>query len=144
MMYQYLSGLVDDDLIVSMTKQYGAGILVYGQLTAMGQGALEYRMTVYATDVEKASSSQRAYTVRPDNRLASLLNVSPDEEVERAVAAMARAVSQKTVIAVGKISYADTRLPAFRHGSRTALSQGRRNSRTSPRWQARAKAPILR
>jgi hypothetical protein len=65
-------------------------------------------MTIYATDVEKASSSQRAYTVRLDNRLTTLLNVSPDEEVERAVAAMARAVSQKTVIAVGRISYADT------------------------------------
>jgi hypothetical protein len=102
---QYESGRVDDNLMVSMTKQYGAEILVYGQITSLGK---EYRITIYATDVEKASSSQRAFVVRPDNRLASLLNVSPDEEVERAVSAMAKAVSQKTVIAVGRISYADT------------------------------------
>jgi hypothetical protein len=63
---------------------------------------------VYATDVEKAASSQRAFTVRPDNRLTSLLNSSPDEEIERAVQTMAKAVSQRTVIAVGRIGYADT------------------------------------
>jgi hypothetical protein len=108
LMYQYQSGRVDDNLIVSMSRQYGAEILVYGHMTAMGQGPSEYRMAVYATDVEKASSSQRAYTVRPDNRLSSLLNVSPDEEVERAVAAMSRAVNQRIVIAVGRISYANT------------------------------------
>jgi len=102
---QYESGMVDDNLMVSMTKQYGAEFLVYGQITALGK---EYRITVYATDVEKASSSQRAYVVRQDNRLASLINVSPDEEVERAVSVMAKSVNQKTVIAVGRISYADT------------------------------------
>jgi hypothetical protein len=112
---QYEVGRVDDSLMVSMSKQYGAEILVYGQITALGQGALtpgvlapEYRITVYATDVEKASSNQRAFVVRQDSRLASLLNASPDEEVERAVSVMAKAVNQKTVIAVGRISYADT------------------------------------
>ncbi|MDR0444522.1 MAG: DUF4384 domain-containing protein [Treponema sp.] len=103
--HQYQSGKVDDALAVSMTKQYGAEILVYGQMTSLGN---EYRLTVYATDVEKAQSSQRAYTIRPDNRLASLLNASLDDEVERLVQTMAKAVSQKTVIAVGRISYADT------------------------------------
>jgi hypothetical protein len=102
---QYESGKVDDNLMVSMSKQYGAEILVFGQITALGK---EYRITVYAADVEKAASSQRAYVVRPDSRLTSLLNVSPDEEVERAVSVMAKSVSQKTVIAVGRISYADT------------------------------------
>jgi len=107
---QYESGKVDDSAMVSMTKQYGAEFLVYGQITALGKGAsaAEYRITVYATDVEKASSSQRAYAIRQDNRLASLINVSVDEEVERAVSVMAKSVSQKTVIAVGRISYADT------------------------------------
>jgi hypothetical protein len=96
--------------MISMTRQYGAEILVYGQMASMGGGAStsEYRMTVYATDVEKASSNQRAFNVRPDNRLASLLNASPDDEVERAVSAMAKAVDQKTVVAIGRISYADT------------------------------------
>jgi hypothetical protein len=107
---QYGSGRVDDNLMVSMTKQYGAEILVYGQMVSMGQGTSvpEYRLTVYATDVEKAASSQRAFVVRPDSRFASLINVSVDDEVERAVSAMAKALNQKTVIAVGRISYADT------------------------------------
>jgi len=103
--YQYETGKVDETKMVMMTKQYGAETLVYGQITAMGK---DYRITVYATDVEKASSSQRAFVVRQDNRLASLLSVSADDEVERAVTAMAKAVNQKTVIAVGRISYADT------------------------------------
>jgi len=58
--------------------------------------------------VEKASSSQRAFIVKPDSRLASLLNVSADDVVERAVNAMANSISQKTIVAVGRISYADT------------------------------------
>ena len=106
MKHQYESGRVDDDLIISMTKQYGAEILVHGQMSSLGKS--EYRMTVYATDVEKASSSQRAFTVRPDNRLSSLLNVSAEDEVERAISSMARAVNQRTTIAVGRIGYADT------------------------------------
>jgi hypothetical protein len=102
---QYESGRVDDAMMVSITKQYGAEILVHGQISTLGN---EYRITVYATDVEKASSSQRAVMVRPDARLAALLNASADEEVERAVSAMARAVNQKTTVAVGRISFADT------------------------------------
>lgn len=102
---QYGSGRVDDNMIISMTKQYGAQVLVHGQITALGN---EYRMTVYATDVEKAASSQRAFTIRPDNRLSALLNASAEDEVERAVSAMARAVNQKTTIAIGRISYIDT------------------------------------
>jgi hypothetical protein len=102
---QYESGRVDDDRMVSITKQYGAEILIYGQMSSLGD---EYRMTVYATDVEKASSSQRAFVIRPDNRLTSLINASPDDEIERTVSSMAKAVNQRTVIAVGRIGYADT------------------------------------
>lgn len=102
---QYDSGRVDDNAIVSITKQYGAEILVYGQMSPLGN---EYRITIYATDVEKATSRQRAVTVRPDNRLTALLTVTPDEEVERAVSVMAQAVNQVTVVAVGRIGYADT------------------------------------
>jgi len=103
--HQYGSGRVDDNAMVSITKQYGAEILVYGQMTKIGN---DYRITVYATDVEKASSSQRAFDIAADNRLSSLLNVSADDEVTRAVSLMARAVDQKTTITVGRISYADT------------------------------------
>jgi len=102
---QYETGRVDDTAMVSITRQYGAEILVHGQISALGN---EYRITVYATDVEKASSSQRAFVVKPDSRLSALLNTSADDEVERVVAAMAKAVGQKTTIAVGRISYADT------------------------------------
>jgi hypothetical protein len=102
---QYETGRVDDAQMVSITKQYGAQTLVHGRISAIGK---EYRITVYATDVEKASSSQRAFIVKPDSRLASLLNASADDVVERAVLAMARSVDQKIIIAVGRISYADT------------------------------------
>ena len=108
--YQLGSGRVDDETAVSITKQYGVEILVYGQIVPIGQalGGREYRMTIYATDVEKAASSQRAFTVISDDRLASLLNVSPEDEVERAVSVMAGALDQKITIAVGRISYAGT------------------------------------
>lgn len=103
--HQYQSGRVDDEFAVSISKQYGAEILVYGQIAPLGS---EYRMTIYATDVEKASSSQRAMIVRPDTRLGSLINVSLDDEIDRAVSGMAKALNQRTVIAVGRISYAGT------------------------------------
>ena len=103
--YQLDSGRVDDSVVASITKQYGADILVYGQISSLGK---EFRMTVYATDVERASSSQRAYTLRPDERLAALLMASPDEEMERAISLMARSLNQKTTITVGMINYADT------------------------------------
>ena len=103
--HQLESGRVDDNFVVSLSRQYGAQTLVYGQISSMGG---EFRMTVYATDVEKASSSQRAYNIRPDDRLSALLNAPPDEEVERAISFMARSVNQKTIVTVGRISYADT------------------------------------
>jgi TolB-like protein len=68
----------------------------------------EYRMTAYATDIEKASSSQRSFNIKPDSRLNALLNASAEEEIERAVAAMAKGIDQKTVIAIGRISYGNT------------------------------------
>jgi hypothetical protein len=93
-------------------------------MTRMGG---EYRMSVYATDVEKASSSQRALTIRPDSRLASLLNAGLDERIDRAVAAMARALKQRTTIAVGRISYTGTQtvssLSAYLKNSITANAQ---------------------
>ena len=108
--HQLESGRVDDKLAVSITKQYGAQTLVFGHFTALGDGpaGIEYRLTVYAADVEKAASSQRAFTIRSDKRLDSLLAASLDEEVERAVSLMAAAVSEKMVIAVGRIGYANT------------------------------------
>jgi len=103
--HQYETGRVDDAAMVSITKQQGAEVLVHGQITPLGD---EFRITIYATDVEKASSSQRAFTIRRDRLIEDLLNASAEDEVERAVTAMAKAVNQRTVIAIGRISYADT------------------------------------
>jgi len=103
--HQYGANRVDDNAMVSISRQIGAQYLVYGQMVPLGN---EYRITVYAIDVEKAVSSQRAFNVRPDNRLSSLIKVSAEEEVQRSVKEMARNVSKKTTIAVGRISYGDT------------------------------------
>ena len=126
-----MSGYVSDDSARSIASQYGAGIIVYGRMTRMGK---EYRMTVYATDVEKAASSQRALTIRPDNRLASLINVGLDEQIERAVIALARSVEGKTTITVGRISYTGTEtvssLSAYLKNSITASAQKQQNKFT--------------
>jgi hypothetical protein len=104
MNYQ-LSGEVSDESARSIGHQYGADFIIYGQMNDRGG---EYRLVLYATDVEKASSSQRAFTVRSDSRLVSLLTESLDDQIERAVAVMARGVNQQTTIAIGRIAYADT------------------------------------
>jgi len=103
--HQLESGMVDDTLAVSIGAQYGAQFLVFGQITTLSN---EYRLTIYVTDVEKASSSQRSFMLKPDARLAALAKASLDDEVERAVLAMAKSVNQKTTVAVGRISYAGT------------------------------------
>jgi len=125
--YQLGSGRVDDNLAASISRQYGAEVLVFGQIVSLGQ---DFRMTVYATDVERAASIQRAFNIRPDNRLTSLLNVSLDEEVDRAVAVMARAVDQRTTIAVGRISFGNTQtvssLSAWLNGRIITGAQGHR------------------
>jgi curli biogenesis system outer membrane secretion channel CsgG len=100
-----MSGEVSDDSARSIGQQYGADVIVYGSMVRMGD---EYRMTVYTTDVEKAVSSQRALNVRPDSRLAVLLEMNLDGEIDRAVADLARGVSGKTTVAIGRISYGDT------------------------------------
>jgi hypothetical protein len=100
-----MSGEVSDESARSIGRQYGARNIVYGKMTPLGK---EYRLTAYASDVETASSSQRAVTVKPDNRLVSLLEVSLDAEIDRAVESLGRALTGKTTIAIGRISYADT------------------------------------
>jgi hypothetical protein len=104
MNYQ-MSGEVSDESARSIGRQYGARNIVYGRITPLGK---EYRLTAYASDVETAASSQRAVTVRPDNRLASLLESSLDDEIDRAVETLGRSLAGKTAIAIGRISYAGT------------------------------------
>jgi curli biogenesis system outer membrane secretion channel CsgG len=86
MNYQ-MSGEVSDESARSIGRQYGAQTIVYGRMIPMGE---EYRLSAYATDVETASGSQRAFTVRPDKRLGSLLKETLDDQIDRAVVAIAR------------------------------------------------------
>jgi hypothetical protein len=115
------SGEVSDESARAIGKQYGPQVIVYGRLAAMGG---EYRLTMYASDVEKAVSVQRSLTIRPDGRLAALLEAGLDEQVDGAVEAMARALAEKTTIAVGRIAYMDTQsvssLSAYLKNSVTA------------------------
>ncbi|MDR0706426.1 MAG: DUF4384 domain-containing protein, partial [Treponema sp.] len=124
-----MSGEVSDDSARSIGRQYGAEIIVYGRMARMGD---EYRMTVYATNVEKAASSQRALNIRPGGRLAALLETDLDGEIDRAVSDLAKGVSGKTTVAIGRISYGDTQtvssLSAYLKNGITA-SALRRNSR---------------
>jgi len=68
MNYQ-LSGAVSDDSVKSIGHQFGPQTLLYGKLISIGK---EYRLSVYATDVEKATSSMRAANIKPDKRLTAL------------------------------------------------------------------------
>ena len=69
MNYQ-LSGMVSDDSAKSIGHQFGTQTLIYGKLIQIGK---EYRLSVYATDVERATSSVRVANIKPDKRLAALL-----------------------------------------------------------------------
>jgi hypothetical protein len=104
MNYQ-MSGEVNDESARSIGNQYGAQHIIYGRMSPLGN---EYRLVIYASDVEKASSSQRALTVKPDNRLSSLLRTSLDDQINRAVVDLARGVDARTTIAIGRISYTGT------------------------------------
>jgi len=68
MNYQ-MSGAVSDDSAKSIGHQFGPQTLLYGKLVSMGK---EYRLSVYATDVERATSSMRAVNIKPDKRLSAL------------------------------------------------------------------------
>jgi hypothetical protein len=124
-----MSGLVSDTSARSIGQQYGAQHIVYGQFSSLGN---EYRLVAYATDVEKASSSQRALVVHPDGRLRSLLNASLDDQIDRAVAAMARGVDGQTTIAIGRIGYSGTQtvssLSAYLKNRISASAQKRRDT----------------
>jgi len=75
MNYQ-LSGMVSDDSAKLIGHQFGPQTLLYGKLIRLGS---EYRLSVYATDVERATSSLRAANIKPDKRIASLLEKSTTE-----------------------------------------------------------------
>ncbi|MDR1626438.1 MAG: hypothetical protein LBT33_07840, partial [Spirochaetia bacterium] len=115
------SGEVSGESARAIGRQYGPQTIVYGRLAAMGG---EYRLTAYASDVEKATSIQRALVIRPEGRLAALLEAGLDEQVDGAVESMARALAGKTTIAVGRIAYMDTQsvssLSAYLKNSITA------------------------
>jgi hypothetical protein len=67
--YQY-SGMVSDESMLSIGKQFGPQTLLYGKLSPLGSA---YRLVVYAVDVEQARTSIRSVELIPDRRFAALL-----------------------------------------------------------------------
>ena len=103
MNYQ-MSGEVSDESARSIGKQFGVQYIVYGHVRRIGG---DWRISAYATDVEKASSSIRALTVKTDGRLSGLLSGEPaglEGEIDRAVAGLGRSVPGRVTIGVGRIS----------------------------------------
>jgi hypothetical protein len=74
MKYQ-ASGMVSDESTQSIGRQFGAQTLVYGKITRLGG---DYRLIVYATDVERAVTSIRSASISPDWRFAALLDAPLD------------------------------------------------------------------
>jgi hypothetical protein len=98
-----LSGEVDDNTARSIGRQYGAQTIVYGKITPL---AGEYRMVMYATDVEQARSSMRACGIRADAKLTALLNAGGglDAEIDRAVLTLGRGLNSRLRVGIGRIS----------------------------------------
>lgn len=103
MNYQ-MSGEVSDEAARSIGQQFGVQYIVYGRVSRIGG---DYRISAYATDVEKASSNMRALTVRTDGRLSGLLNresAGLESEIDRAVTSLGRSITSRMTIGVGRIS----------------------------------------
>jgi hypothetical protein len=65
-----LSDEMSSESVLSIGKQLGVQTLIYGKITRLGE---EYRLVVYATDVEGAVSRIRSAQVLPDLRFKALL-----------------------------------------------------------------------
>ena len=103
MNYQ-MSGDVSDESARSIGRQFGVQYIVYGRVTRIGG---DWRISAYATDVEKASSNMRALTVRTDGSLSGLLNresVGLEGEIDREVTNLGRSVTGRMTIGIGRIS----------------------------------------
>jgi curli biogenesis system outer membrane secretion channel CsgG len=103
MNYQ-MSGEVSDESARPIGRQFGVQYIIYGRITRIGG---DYRISAYATDVEKASSNMRALTVRTDERLSGLLSgesAGLESEIDRAVSALGRSVTGPMKIGIGRIS----------------------------------------
>jgi hypothetical protein len=82
MAYQF-SGMVSDESMQSIGKQFGPQTLVYGKITRLGG---EYRLVIYATEVERALTSIRSAKVIPDRRFSALLEKPQTGIVEMGMA----------------------------------------------------------
>jgi TolB-like protein len=113
-----LSGEVEDTAALEIGRFLGANTIVSGAVSEFGNG---YRMRIRALDVQTArvqgqfnrniaaGSTVTMLMKSIDTvRLAASPNISAETEVDRAVTAMARNVDKMTIIAVGRISYANT------------------------------------
>jgi len=112
-----LSGEVDDAAALEIGKFLGANTIISGAVSTFGNG---YRMRIRALDVQTArvqgqfnrNISGQTITALADTgntvRMAAAPSVSAEAEVDRAISSLARAVDNRVIIAVGRISYADT------------------------------------
>jgi hypothetical protein len=102
------NGAVDDDSAQRIGHLYGPQTIVYGKLTPLGvaQQSAEYRLTLYATDVEQGVSRQQTKTVILESRWNTASGpYNLDEQIDRAVYELAKGIEQQTTIAIGRISY---------------------------------------
>ncbi|MDR3342961.1 MAG: DUF4384 domain-containing protein [Treponema sp.] len=103
MNYQ-MSGEVSDESARSIGQQFGVQTIIYGRITRIGN---EYRISAYATDVEKARSTIRTLTVRKDERLTALLSEEPESletKIDKAVNGLGQNITTHITIGIGRIS----------------------------------------
>ncbi|GHV22626.1 hypothetical protein FACS189494_09720 [Spirochaetia bacterium] len=103
------NGMVSDKSAQSIGKMLGPQTIIYGKLAKLGQ---DYRMTIYTTQVEKATSEIETRMVVVDSLLAALLGsggtdtMSLDVLVSRAVTELAQ--KKQTSVSIGRISLRGT------------------------------------
>ncbi|MDR1618212.1 MAG: DUF4384 domain-containing protein [Treponema sp.] len=97
-------GLVSDESAQRIGHMFGAQTIIFGKIMPLGN---EWRLAVYAVDVESAVSRSQIKTLPADPRFAVNENDSA-ELIERAVFELARDINRRMKIAVGRISRDET------------------------------------
>jgi hypothetical protein len=99
------SGEVSDEFCQRIGHMDGPETILYGRLSPLGEN---FRLVMYATDVETAKSRLQTRIIEADEILASLLDAenagSVDAVIDRALMELGRGISSRTTVAMGKIS----------------------------------------
>jgi hypothetical protein len=97
-------GLVSDESAQRIGHMFGPQTIIFGKIIPLGN---EWRLTVYAVDVESAVSRSRIKTLPADPRFAVNENDGA-ELIERAVFELSKDINRRMKIAVGRISRDET------------------------------------